>query len=596
MYSDVKKDLYDYSAAEIENGIMHYCLSDYGYKTSPYNTPVSTNIADKLAQLRIPTDLETITELFESLLDDDNKDENGIVFTPQYIADYITTSAITDRLSEVDDVLIIDPGCGCGIFLVAAAEFLLSVTDKSIDSIIKDNIFGIDIVEDNARRCALIMRLLSAKHGGRYEEINPNILCRDSLKIDWAEAFGVKAFDYIIGNPPYVNPHDMNRETVKYLKNNFDTTQKGVFNIFYAFIEKGMRQLSADGMLSYIVPNNFLTITAAKELREFLQDKKYVKRILDFGDNMVFRPVRTYNCIIQLNKQTNKTLEYCVLSKTDDIESEISNADFNSMNTDSLEKHGWKLVDEKTCGNLRKIENQAVPIKEFIRTGIATLRDKVYLVDKDDEGYYKLVDGEKVYIESGPVKTIYKVSELKKFSTIDEAKRFIIFPYIKSKIGYMLIDEETFAEEYPKTYNYLLSQREILDARDKGKGAAREWYAYGRTQGLNKYGKKILFPTFANTPKFMYVDDEDALFCNGYAVFENDRYDLDVLVKILNSKLMDYYVSNTSYSIEGGYFCYQKKYVERFSLPLLSEDELTYIRNASKSELDKYLWTLYDLD
>ena len=93
----------------------------------------------------------------------------------------------------------------------------------------------------------------------------------------------------------------------------------------------------------------------------------------------------------------------------------------------------------------------------------------------------------------------------------------------------------------------------------------------------------------------MYVDDEDALFCNGYAVFENDRYDLDILAKILNSRLMQYYVSNTSYSIEGGYYCYQKKYVERFSLPWLSEDKISFIRNASQHDLDEYLWSLYGL-
>ena len=139
-------------------------------------------------------------------------------------------------------------------------------------------------------------------------------------------------------------------------------------------------------------------------------------------------------------------------------------------------------------------------------------------------------------------------------------------------------------------------QRSQLDARDKGKGVAQGWYAYGRTQGLNKYGKKLLFPTFSNSPKFLYVDDEDALFCNGYAVFENDQYELEILVKILNSRLMDYYVSNTSYSIEGGYYCYQKKYVERFSLPWFSENELTFIQNASKSEIDDYLWNRYGLE
>ena len=108
--------------------------------------------------------------------------------------------------------------------------------------------------------------------------------------------------------------------------------------------------------------------------------------------------------------------------------------------------------------------------------------------------------------------------------------------------------------------------------------------------------KKLLFSTFANRPRFIYVDDEDALFCNGYAVFDNDRYELDILQKVLNSRLMQYYVSNTSYSIEGGYYCYQKKYVERFSVPLFTKMDIEFIRASSQKKVDDYLWTLYGLE
>ena len=596
LYSAIKRNLCAYSNDDIENGVMLYCLDRYGCKTQLYDNESAKAVAGNLAQSDLPTDLETITEFFESLLEEENKGENGIVFTPQYIADYIANAALSCRETNVETSLIIDPGCGCGIFLIAAAEYLLKTTDKTIDSIIEDNIYGIDIVSDNVRRCKLMMKLLSAKRGGDYENVQPNIICVDSLRVKWNELFDVESFDFIIGNPPYVNPHDMNKETVKFLKNNYSTTQSGVFNIFYAFIEKGMKELHPEGILSFIIPNNFLTIKSALELREYMQMNLFIKSILDFGVNMVFRPVRTYNCIIQLSKDKNTIFDYCVLPKVDDIEKSVSHAKFNSMEIEILDRNGWKLVDEKTYSNLRKIESQLIPIKEFIRTGIATLRDGVYLVEKDNTGYYKIIDSHKYYIEADLVKPIYKIPDLKLHDNIEDAKRYIIFPYIKSKAGYVLIDESTFATSFPKTYDCLWRQRDELDARDKGKCAVRVWYAYGRTQGLNKYGQKLLFPTFSNKPKFMYVDDEDALFCNGYAVFENERYDLDILVKVLNSRLMEYYVSNTSYSIEGGYYCYQKKYVERFSLPLFSEDETAFIRKAPRAELDDYLWSLYNLE
>ena len=79
-------------------------------------------------------------------------------------------------------------------------------------------------------------------------------------------------------------------------------------------------------------------------------------------------------------------------------------------------------------------------------------------------------------------------------------------------------------------------------------------------------------------------------------MFENDIFDLKILEKILNSKVMDYYISNTSYCIEGGYYCYQKKYIEKFSIPHLSETDEQIISALSGSQLDGFLWRLYGLE
>ena len=242
-----------------------------------------------------------------------------------------------------------------------------------------------------------------------------------------------------------------------------------------------------------------------------------------------------------------------------------------------------------------KIENQVQTIKDFIRTGIATLRDNIYMVSKSEQGFYKIVDETRYEIESGLVKTIYKIPELKKGERLEDVCRYIIFPYIECEQGYKIIPENILREQYSDTYRYLRSRKEELDSRDKGKGNLVAWYAYGRTQGLNRYGKKLLFPTFTNRPKFMLVKDEEALFCNGYGIFENEYLDLEELMAVLNSKVMEYYVANTSYAIEGGYYCYQKKYIERFSIPEFDEDERKLLRTGNRQEVDEMLLEKYDL-
>ena len=59
---------------------------------------------------------------------------------------------------------------------------------------------------------------------------------------------------------------------------------------------------------------------------------------------------------------------------------------------------------------------------------------------------------------------------------------------------------------------------------------------------------------------------------------------------------MDYYVSKTSVAIEGGYPCYQKNFIEKFTIPDLTQDELETIRTLKeKQEIDAFLITKYQL-
>ena len=564
----------------------------YEGEFSDYENKVDLRLLTEFEALSIPLDIELFIEFFEALLEKENITENGIVFTPRYISDYITNSLIKNASVQTK---VIDPGCGCGIFLVSAVDCIRNQTNLRYADIIDNCIYGIDLDKDNARRCKLILHIYSLINGESNKALSPKIICADSLKTKWNEKFSVASFDYIVGNPPYVNTHDMSKETALFLKKNFATTQSGVYNIFYAFIEYALDFLNPQGKLSYIVPNNFLTIKSAEELRKLIASNCYLERIIDFADNMVFKPVRTYNCIIQLGKSNSEQFEYCVLDKTDDIPQRLQDITFNVMDTEKLDVNGWKLVDKCTLSNLSKIEGQFHSIRNSIRTGIATLRDEVYMVDFDGQNYYKVVDGVKYIVEPTLVKRLYKIPDLKQCDDINRVCRYIVFPYKKSAGGFEIIPEDEFKHSFPHTYNYLLSRKEELDQRDKGKGNPVAWYAYGRTQGLNKYGNKLLFPTFAGYPRFTLIEDEYAFFCNGYAVFEPDYIDLSLLSRILNSYIMQYYVSNTSYSIEGGYYCYQKKYIERFSIPFFSEEEKTQMSGMTSSELDSYLISKYNL-
>ena len=174
--------------------------------------------------------------------------------------------------------------------------------------------------------------------------------------------------------------------------------------------------------------------------------------------------------------------------------------------------------------------------------------------------------------------------------------------------------EDEFIAKYPKCYEFLLSEKEKLEGRGKGKKVFSPFYVWGRTQGITRFGKKILNPTFSKHPRFLFVPEEDAYYTNGYGIyfdrdhsnkttlFEDSTHEMSkeenilVVQKILNSIVMDYYVSNTSVSIQGGFPCYQKNFIEKFTIPNFTKKEIQILNSLNdKMEIDEFLIDKYQV-
>ena len=533
--------------------------------------------------------LEKVNTFFESLLSENEKIEKGIVFTPEYICDYIVKNTIK---KFENNTKIIDPSCGCGIFIISLLNYLKRKSNKKIIELLEQNIYGIDITKDNIERAKIILTLYAIINGEDKEDIKFNFIEADSLFTDWNLLFKENEFDYIIGNPPYINNHDLKSDYIEKLSSNFQTTTEGTFNIFYAFIEQSMKYLKKDGKLGYIVPNNFIHIQSAKPLRKFIKDNKYLNRIIDFKDNTIFYPTLTYNCILFLSNNNN-SFSFAKIEKKSNIRDVFKKIEFKISKTSSLKDDGWELVDEKVKYNISKIESFDFKLDKYIRVGIATLRDKVYIIDGYDDKkqmYYKIINNKKYYIENDLIFPYVKVS---KYKTENDLKH-IIFPYRLIDNNAVLISYDEMKNKYPNAFNYFEKEKETLCQRNFD-NKQKEWYQYGRSQGLNLWDDKILFSTFNESPNFFKYNSKYVLFSNGYCIMPN-KYNVDILLKILNSNIMKYYIDNTSYSISGNFKCYQKKYIKNFSIPNFNTEEIEYLNNTtSKIEIEKFLIEKYGL-
>ena len=615
---EISKLLLKWSVEEIEKHLIYsYILIEkLDFNKSPilinyfegFNNNKTLILLIKKLNIRTLKDLENTLEL---LIPGNDRKLNGAFFTPNYIVDFII-----ENIQPQENDKNLDPSCGCGAFLIGLVTFYEKKHNKSIQKIIRENIFGSDIMPYNIHRTKLILTTYALSKNEILKDDDFNLVVQDSTKTDWTDSFVHinGKFDNIVGNPPYVKFQDLSDENRKYLSKNYKTVRNGTFNLYFAFFELGYKLISKTGKLGYITPNNYFTSLAAEPLRLFFQNEECVTRIVDFKDKKVF-DAQTYTAITFLNKKTNPEIFYDRIPKELEPNIFIKNANGSPNKLSELNHKKWRLLKTKEQKNIKNIETIGDSIGQLfnIAVGVATLKDEIYFIDKNTEKqgyYYKQHNNINYPIEKSITKSIYKISDFKGQKDISSNKRKIIFPYKLINGSAISYSENELLKLFPKTYEYFQSTKLELAKRDKGKKIS-PFYAYGRTQGLTRKGEMILTPTFSKYPRFLIAQENDAFFCNGYGMYFKEETgglwanntnpiskleNIEILQKILNSQIMHYYVETTSVSIQGGYPCYQKNFIEKFTIPNFENKDLNILRNLTdKYKIDEFLIEKYQL-
>ncbi len=137
-------------------------------------------------------------------------------------------------------------------------------------------------------------------------EVDARVAPKGTTVMDFFELPLDRQFDTIVGNPPYVRFQDVAVDTKKRLKSGlFDARS----NLFLFFIEKCVRHLKPGGELVFIVPREFIKLTAAKKLNAWLFEQGSITHFYETGDVRVFDGA-TPNCaIFRFEKgQTNRRM------------------------------------------------------------------------------------------------------------------------------------------------------------------------------------------------------------------------------------------------------------------------------------------------
>ena len=320
-------------------------LSEYDF-----NSEVDVNILGHIFENSL-SEIEEIQAELEGQEIDESKSKrkkDGVFYTPKYITKYIventvgklceekktefqideeeytadkkrqkkTRKILLDKLTNYRNwllqITICDPACGSGAFLNQALDFLINehryidelqaklfgdtmVLSDVENSILENNLFGVDLNEESVEIAKLSLWLRTAEPNRKLNDLSNNIKCGNSL-IDVIEIAGEKAFnweqefpqifakggfDVIIGNPPYVFARDnFNQEEKDFYVNEY-VSAKYQINTYLLFIEKTVQLIKQKGEFGLIIPNSWLMVYSGEGLRKYLLENCKLNQIIN---------------------------------------------------------------------------------------------------------------------------------------------------------------------------------------------------------------------------------------------------------------------------------------------------------------------------
>ncbi len=241
-------------------------------------------------------------------------------------------------------------------------------------------------------------------------------------------------------------------------------------------------------------------------------------------------------------------------------------------------------------------------ITKKIFQGIATSADKIYVLQmiKEENGIftcYSTYLDKQVEIESGLLKPFLMGKDIHRYEALSP-ENVVVFPYIISGDSFSIMSQPYLKMNYPKGWNYLLENREVLSERERGKYKGQFFYAFSRPQSMVDYeNTKIVLPDIAYGPQ-MSLDSEGIYYhtTTVYSVsfLENYRDLQKYFLGILNSKLFWFFIKNTGNVLRGGYFRFKTKYLEPYPIRVINS-EVSQDRKY-RDRVENLVGTMLDLN
>ncbi|MDO8733837.1 MAG: N-6 DNA methylase [Elusimicrobiota bacterium] len=541
-------------------------------------------------------DIDIIGKLYENFISKEEKILLGQVYTPDEVVDYIlkATGYTTDL--NLENKKIIDISCGAGVFLVRAVKILINglklkgSSTRFIYETVQNNIWGMEINPFSLKLAELnllistfeLLSEVKRNHSdycsnkfNLYQTNSVNKNDQNDIKIvnELKNRKGIFAdgFDYVVGNPPYLEAKKMPSELKDICRKSFSDIANGAFDLYFCFIKLGIELLSENGSFGFIIPNKFQILKSAKTLRKSILDNYTIQEITDISNLPVFKDISVYPILlfIRNQKSTNQSIR-----TYDEVDNLLAIEDYKPSTINQSEFYKteglifFTLPSNKTGINIyKKLSSIKTHLKDYldIRWTISFHRSGIinnFIFNTPTGKNPKPILGANIHSRDAEIEQ-YKVNWSGLWIDYDVEKARLVgnsFPPI-----------EIF--ETPKLIIRQNAEKLSVAIDNRGKWILKDVYFSGRLIQKAK----------------------------------NDGFYLEYIAAILNSKLMNYYYSILFKGghVNGGYLHFLIGYLN--ALPMINSNKQEDIKkmvseiNISNNheiryELDKLVCNIFELN
>ena len=541
---------------------------------------------------------------------------------------------------ELLNLKILDPACGSGIFVVETFSLMERYALNSLDDddnriitiggqkylnlnarkqIASNCLYGVDIDQEavEVTRLSIALRLIDDYTPDVFEDagllgsmilsgIGNNIKCGNSLVspdilslypglnnrvdelketniFDWQEAFPEvfeqNGFDYVVGNPPFVEVKNYNvglPTMALYIKKRFLSSKNGKIDLAIPFIEQALNLLNEQGRLGFIIQKRFFKTEYGKKIREIIANGQYLNNIYDYTETNLFPDRITYVAVLVCDKCKDNNANILYSSSNDE-------SDQISLPQIFAKEPIWDFSDpELTKWRIDAVARLgAVHDVCQIKVGIQVLYDDIYQIKQcslsGNTIKGKSAAGE-VRIEKSACRPLLCNEKFYPFR-LPDISTFAIFPYRMKDGEVERIKFSDFKILYPKAADYLLKNKTTLDEKvqlfpsiHEDANPSESWHFYTREQNHKEYPEKICVPMTSRYPQACVLFDGKT-YCdnaNMYFLTISDncsRVKLYALAAIINSAWFATIARSIANPQQNGYFKFSKQFLDPLPFP-----------------------------